>query len=524
MEDWKQGKLFVRMKKTPSERLVIGIDSSTQGTKAVAWNREGVAVAKGTAPILLSNPRPDYFTQEPIDWWRSCCSALWACTAQLDPEQVDAVAIAHQRETVAFLDARGESIYPAILWLDERARSNAASLSEAVGIETIHRITGRYPDLTPTIYRLDWMRRHEPEIFARTACFADVQCYLAHKLAGGPFRTGWLSADNTGLYDLAGKRWSPALLDAVGLTAERLPEPVPPGRLLGRVTRRASEETALPEGLPIFAGGGDGHYAGLGTNCTRSDRAYVSLGTSVVSGVWSPEYRYNKAWRTLIAAQGEGYIYEGVLRTGSFLINWFVDQFVPGGRNDPEVFARLEAAAQQIPIGSDGLLIQPYWSGAMDPYWDIRARGVTLGQSGSHKPAHFYRAILEGITLDQVMRTRALEEASGLRIDHYVAIGGGAASPLWRQMLADASGKPVLLSDTVEASALGAGMTAAYGAGWYPSITAAAQEMTGQTRAVEPDPRAGRRYEALLDIYNDVYAATAAINRRLVDFAQDPFL
>jgi sugar (pentulose or hexulose) kinase len=504
-----------------ADRLVIGLDSSTQSTKAILWDRAGRLIAKGAAPISLSNPGRDQFVQDPTDWWQSCCAALRSCLKEIDASRVDAVTIVHQRETVAFLDQRGESIYPALVWLDERARSNVTSFSKAIGVETIHRITGRHPDLTPTIYRLDWMRQHEPEIFARTACFADVQCYLVHRLAGGPFRTGQLSADSVGIYDMVGKRWSPLLLNALELSPSRFPETVPPGELLGKVTRGAATETGLPEGLPIFSGGGDGHYAGLGTNCTMPNKAYVNLGTAVVSGVWSPVYRYDRAWRTLLAAQGEGYIYESVLRSGSFLVNWFVDQFVPGGREDPAVFTRLEAAAQKIPIGCDGLLIQPYWSGVMDPYWDVSARGVTFGQSGSHKLAHFYRAILEGITLDQVLRTRALEEASGERMDHYVVIGGGAESPLWRQMLADASGKPVLISETVEASALGAGMTAAFGAGWFSSIGEAARQMAGnETQLIEPHEPASERYEALLAIYKDLYAATSGINRRLVEFAE----
>ena len=506
---------------TAANQVVIGIDSSTQSTKAIAWDRAGRLVAAGSAPIAMAHPRRDHFEQDPADWWHSCCGALQACLKQIDAGRVEALAIAHQRETVAFLDAAGEPIHPAILWLDERSRANVASLGEQIGVETIHRLTGRHPDLTPTLYKLDWMRQHKPEVFRATACFADVQCYLVQRLAGGPFRTGQLSADSFGLFDLVEKRWSAPLLEAIGLSADRLPATVPPGEPLGSVHARAAAETGLPEGLPLFAAGGDGAYAGLGTNCTRTDRAYVNLGTAVVSGAWSPDYRYDRAWRTLLAPQGEGYLFENVLRTGAFLVNWFVDHFVPQGRTDPAVFGRLEAAAQNLPIGSDGLMIQPYWSGVMDPYWDVNARGVTFGQSGSHRAAHFYRAILEGITLDQVMRTRGMEAASGQTIDHYVAIGGGAGSPLWRQMFADASGKPVLVSDTVEASALGAGMTAAFGAGWFSSLPEAARAMSGQTRTVAPDPATAGRYEALLAIYEDAYGASASINRRLVALARN---
>ena len=504
-----------------TDRLVIGVDSSTQSTKAVAWNQSGGLVAMGSAPIPIANPRRDHFVQDPSDWWQSCCSALRLCVDQVEMSRIEAISIAHQRETVAFLNEKAEAIYPAILWLDERSRSNVVSLSEAIGVGTIHRITGRYPDLTPTIYKFDWMRRNEPEIFARTVCFADVQCYLGRRLTGGPFRTGWLSADSFGIYDIVEREWSPLLLEATDLSTDRLPATIPPGTLLGTVTSEAATETGLREGLPIFVAGGDGAYAGLGTDCTRTDRAYVNLGTAVVSGSWSPEYRYDRAWRTLLAAQGRGYVFESVLRTGAFLVNWFVDQFVPEGRKDAGVFDRLEMAAREIPIGCDGLMIQPYWSGVMDPYWDVSARGVTFGQSGSHKPAHFYRSILEGITLDQVMRTRAMEAASGQHIDHYVAIGGGAKSQLWRQMLSDASGKRVLISDTVEASALGAGMTAAFGAGWFSSISEAAHKMTGKTQAIEPDPQATELYSALLEIYEDLFDASAGINRRLVDFARD---
>ena len=212
----------------------------------------------------------------------------------------------------------------------------------------------------------------------------------------------------------------------------------------------------------------------------------------MVSGVWSRDYKVDRAWRTEIAAQGEGYIFENCLRSGAFLVNWFVDQFVKKDRDDVHVFERLEQAALELPVGSQGLMALPYWSGVMDPHWDFDARGVLVGLSGSHKPAHVYRALIEAITLHQVMRTEDLERSAGLKIDHFVAIGGGATSPLWRQMLADAAGRPVLVSDTVEASALGAGMIAAYGAGWYGSIVEAAGAMSGRTRAVAPDPAAER--------------------------------
>ena len=510
-----------------SEALVIGLDSSTQSTKAIAWNASGDDVAVGRADITMSNPRLDCFEQDSAEWWSSCVESIAQCVDQLKSQGVDAtaikgLAISNQRETLGLFDKNHKPTYPAMVWLDERSRSQVASFSEKFGAEEIHRITGRPPDVTPCLYRFLWMQENEPEVWADTAYFVDVQAYLVRKLCGGHYRTGWTSADPMGIVDMTSRTWSKPILEALDLDESRLPELHAPGTQLGVITPECAKLTGLPDGMPVFAAGGDGQCAGLGTNCTSSDRAYINLGTAIVSGVWSPEYKYNKSWRTELAAQGEGYIYENCLRSGAFLLNWFVDQFVARGKADASVFEQLEQAASQLPIGSQGLLVQPYFSGVMDPHWDASARGVILGLSGSHNEAHIYRSILESMTLDQVMSTEDTEVALGHKIDHYLAIGGGANSPLWRQMLADASGKPVHVSPTVEASALGAGMTAAYGAGWFKSITDAAGVMSGEAMVVEPNPALFDRYRELMKIYRKVYDATALINQELVEFGASP--
>jgi len=499
--------------------LVIGLDSSTQSTKAIAWNAQGEALAEGRADVPMQNPALDCFEQEPADWWQSTLRALRECTDQVDASEIKALAISNQRETLGFLDAKGEPTRPAMVWLDERSREYVKTFPESFGLDRIHQITGRMPDLTPCLYRFAWMRDNEPELWKDTAFFVDVQSYLVQKLCGGEYRTGWISADPMGIFDMEAKQWSEPLLDALGLQLDRLPAVHPPGTDLGTITPEVAQATGLPEGLRIFAAGGDGQCAGLGVNCTVPDRAYVNLGTAVVSGIWSPKYQYNRSWRTELAAQGEGYIYENCLRSGAFLINWFVDQFVAHGKADAAVFERLERAALTIPIGSDGLLVQPYFSGAMDPHWDVSARGVMIGLSASHTEAHIYRALIESITLDQVMRTEDMEQSADQEITHVVAIGGGANSPLWCQMLADALGKPVHISSTVEASALGAGMIAAYGAGWYSSITQAANAMAGSTRIVQADAQRHRIYQQLLGIYRKLYHSTSELNHDMVAFA-----
>ncbi|MGF1624158.1 MAG: FGGY-family carbohydrate kinase [Alphaproteobacteria bacterium] len=497
--------------------LVIGLDSSTQSTKAIAWTRDGVEVAHGRAPLTLHNPALFCFEQDPEDWWTTCCVALKALLSQVDPKRIAGLAIANQRETVAFIDAAGHSVRPAMIWLDERARDFVAPLVARIGHTRLHQISGRPPDVIPVLFRLAWMRQHEPDLFARTAWFADVQGFLVQRLTGRR-RTGWTSADPFGMFDLQERRWSPQLLSELGLAEDRLSETHRPGAELGRVTAAAAAATGLVEGTPIYAAGGDGQCAALGAGCIRSDRAYVNTGTALVGGIWSPDYVCNPAWRTEMAAQGEGYVFETCVRSGAFLINWFTDQLL-GSTDRPATLAELEARAAAIPIGSDGVMALPYWSGSMDPHWDADARGCFFGLGGNHHVGHLYRALLEALTLHQVAALVEVEAQANTRIAEYVLIGGGAGSALWRQMFADASGLPVLIGATLEASSLGAAMTAACGAGWYSSVTEAARAMVSETTTVQPVAARASDYRELLAIHRDLYAASADINHRLVDFA-----
>jgi xylulokinase len=346
-----------------------------------------------------------------------------------------------------------------------------------------------------------------------------VQSYLVGRLTGR-IATSWASADPSGLFDLEARRWSAPILDYLALTPDRLPPTVAPGTALGTVQADAAAHTGLPVGTLVVAGAGDGQCAGLATGCYAPGRAYLNLGTAIVSGVWSATYEWARDWRTLLSASGEGYILETVQRSGAFLINWFTSTF-GSAEVAADVFADLERGAAALPIGADGLLVLPYFSGCMNPHWDPDARGCFIGLNASHGRYHFYRAILEGLTLESARAAAAIERC-GIAIDEFVTIGGGAKSRVWVQMVADATNRPVLICETVEASALGAGILAAFGAGWYARIGAAASAMGGRTVRVEPDTGRVQRYEALMAIHGDVYAANASTFAAIKRFLSPP--
>ena len=238
---------------------------------------------------------------------------------------------------------------------------------------------------------------------------------------------------------------------------------------MGEVTRGCGEAHGLAAGTPVVAGGGDGQCAGAGANTFLKGRAYLNLGTAAVSGSYGGTYATHRSFRTMRAVAGQGYSYETAIRTGTFLVNWMVERlFNVNPAKNAGIFAALEKEAAASPIGGNGLVLVPYWSGCMTPYWDTSARGVIAGLSGNHSRGDVYRALLEGVALEQAMMTNQVADATS-PIDHFAIVGGGARSDLWCQIVADASGRDVKRLETVEASALGAAMAAATGAGWFAS-------------------------------------------------------
>ena len=225
--------------------LVLGIDSSTTATKAIAWDRRGRAIAEGRASLPMRDLGRGWMEQSVDDWWRSLCAALRDLFRQVDPARVAALAFSNQRETVGFLDEAGLEVRPAILWLDERCRPDIDLFGAKLPPERFRAITGKTPDPTPAVFSLHWLKRCEPEHWRRTACFVDVLGYLGWRLTGQR-ATSWGSADPHGLLDLASLQPSSEILGVLGLAEGQLFEVVRPGTVIGEVTAQAAEATEAP--------------------------------------------------------------------------------------------------------------------------------------------------------------------------------------------------------------------------------------------------------------------------------------
>ena len=484
--------------------LVIGIDCSTTAAKAVAWDRHGRAVAVGRRGYGLSHVRSGWVEQHAPDWWTAVSDSLAEVAAKLGPHRIAGLGITHQRETFVCLDQAGEPIRPAITWMDVRATAEVT----AFGSTEVHRITGKPPNPTPAWYKLLWLRKHEPETIARTAHVVDVAGYLVHKLTG-EWATSWACADPLGLVDLPRFDYHDELLAMAGLSRDQVSRLLPPGAIAGTLRADVAAELGLSPGLPVVVGAGDGQSAGLGCNVTRPGRAYLNLGTGTVSGVHAESYSHDMAYRTMGGPVPGSYILETFIGGGTQNVVWFIEQLgVPGDGNDksdkpPE--QQLEEAAAAVRPGAEGLLCLPYWTGAMTPYWDGHARGAFVGLSGIHGKPHMYRAVLEGIALEQRLLTTGVEKATAQPISEIVMLGGGSRSPLWCQIIANVLGRSVKLVREQESTALGAGIHAAAALGLHENIHLAADAMTGLENDYSPDPQAHDRYSEIFEAYRSLY-------------------
>jgi sugar (pentulose or hexulose) kinase len=503
-----------------NDSTVIGIDCSTTSIKAIAWNRDGRCVDQDRCSYETLNPKPSWYEQSAEDWWTGLCSCLRSLTRRLHGHGIEAICITNQRESFVPVDAQCRPLRNAILWNDERSLPQLSLLEERIGAKRLHRITGKPLSMTPALPKMVWLQENEPEIVEKTRKFLDPHAFLVHRLTG-ILGTSLACADPQGLIDMARGSWSEEIITTMGFRVDQFPRLYAPGEAIGPVNKEAAAATGLPVGLTVVAGAGDGQCAGLGVDATSGKQAYLNLGTAVVAGVLSDTYLTDLAFRTLCAPLSGSYYLETVLKGGVFTVSWFAERFAPdlkghaSGRTSEQL---LEEEAARVPPGSLGLLLVPYWHNAMSPYWDPAASGITIGWTGAHGRAHFYRAILEGVAFEQRLMGDGVMRTLGRPIEEYLALGGGSRSDLWCQILADITGIPIQRTAALDATCLGAGILATPAVGWYPDLAAAAKAMVKTERRFKPQPE----YQGIYDrLYTEVYRPLFPTLKSLIDRLAD---
>lgn len=491
--------------------LVIAVDSSTTATKALIVDADGAVAAQGRATYPMATPARDHYEQDATHWVTAAHTAIGTAVAALshsDRHRVTGVCVTPQRQTFVLCDDDGQPRRPAILWLDGRAGDQMMGL----GSEKVHALSGMVPDVTPSLYKLAWLKEHEPDTLRAAERVVGVHAYLTHAFTG-KWVDSRATADSLGLFDMATLSWSDELLDLAGVRREQLPELVDPASTMGDVRADVAKQWGLPGPIPMIAGCGDGQAAGLGAGVTRPDEGYLNLGTAVVAGVHVPDYSWARSYRTDAAGIPGHFVLEVVQNSGAYLTDWFRTQLGETsllGAPDPE----LERAASEIPAGSDGLLTLPYWNAVQSPHWDPRARGAMIGFSGTHTRAAMYRSVLEGISMETGRNLRALTEDTGTPLTTLRIMGGGQRSALWRTIMAACVGVPLETCASEEVSAMGAAVMA-LAAVTGGDVATLARSMAKPGDVTHPDAELTERYATIGELQGEIYGRLADLFPRL---------
>jgi xylulokinase len=487
----------------------LGIDVSTTATKALLIDPSGNVTAVAATEYPFETPHPLWSEQHPDLWWEATQRSIRLVIEKsgLDASQIGGVGLTGQMHGLVLLDAAGAVLRPAILWNDQRTQAQCDEIHRRIGREKFIRITGNVALPGFTAPKILWVRENEPEVFARAAQILLPKDYVRFRLTG-TFAMDKADGAGTVLMDLRKRDWSEEILVALDLPRAWLPPLYEGPQVTGALTAGAASATGLKPGTPVVAGGGDQAAQAVGVGAVREGIVALTLGTSGVvfattDGAFiEPEGRLHAFCHSV---PGKWHLM-GVMLSAGGSLRWYRDTFAPGMGYD-----ELLAPAAEVPAGSDGLLFLPYLTGERTPYPDPLARGAFVGLTVRHGKAHCTRAVLEGVAFG-LKDSFGLMKAAGLgKIEQVRVSGGGAQSPLWRQILADVFGAELVTVNTAEGAAYGAALLAGVGTGQWPDVESACEAAVQVTGRVSPRQENARAYDRLYAQYRELYPALKPI-------------
>jgi xylulokinase len=491
--------------------LVLGVDVSTTATKAILVDSSGAVRGVASRAYGFEVPQPRWSEQHPAVWWTGAREAIGEVlsTVAADAAAVRAVGLTGQMHGAVLLGADDRVLRPAILWNDQRTARECERIRSALGPARLVAITGNDAVTGLTAPKLLWVRDHEPRVWAATRHVLLPKDYVRLQLTG-EHATDKADGSGTLLFDLAARDWSPAVLEALEVPRAWLPATHEGPAVTGQVAAAAAAATGLRAGTPVVAGGGDQSANAVGVGVVAPGEVALSLGTSgvVFAATGAPLHDALGRVHAFCHAAPARWHLMSVMLSAAGSLRWFRDALASGTD-----YAALDDEARSVPPGSDGLFFLPYLTGERSPYPDPLARGAFVGLTVEHTRAHLTRAVLEGVAFGLrdglgLMRQAGMAEPTTMR-----ASGGGIASPVWRQILADVLEVEISTVATTEGAAFGAAVLGAVGAGWFADVDAAAGSLVTAIPVASPGPNAPR-YRDAHAAYRELYPALAAFFHR----------
>ncbi len=490
---------------------LLGIDVGTGGTRALILDEKGRVISSATEDHrAFVSPQIGWAEQDPCDWWRACGVAMRNALAQakLRGDQISCVGLSGQMHGAVLLDEQAHVVRPALIWCDVRTEKQCEELTDQIGTDKLIQLTCN-PALTNfTLTKCLWVRENEPENWRRVRSLMLPKDYVRFQLTGER-ATDVADASGTLLLDVANRRWSREMLKLVQMDESILPRLYESPEICGRISEAGAAATGLQKGTPVVAGAGDQAAGAVGMGIVSPGTVSATIGTSgvVLAATDRPALDSKGRVHTFCHAVPGRWIAMGVTQAAGLSLRWFRDQF---GCEPRQSYENLTAEAASAPPGCDGLLWAPYLMGERTPYLDPAARGMLFGLTASHTRGHVIRAILEGVAFS-LRDTFTIFQEMEVPVKTIRLGGGGARSPLWRQIQADIYGCPVETVDAEEGAAYGAAILAGVGVKTWSSVGEACESTVRVTEKITPDSEHFLVLERAYAQYQRMYPAMKSI-------------
>ena len=506
---------------------LMGIDLGSTSLKAVIYDLNGNVVASGSRPTERFHPYPDHpewTVWQPEQIWEGTAAAIQDAISQLpDPEHIRGVAVTGMGMDGLPVDEDGQWLYPFISWHDPRTAPQLEWWISNIGAEKTFSIGGNTLWRFNTALRILWMNEHEPDIMRRAYKWLLIEDFLNYMLCG-KIATDYTMASCTLLFDQRRLNWSDELLRLSGIERRLLCDPLPSGTILGEVHEKASQATGLPAGTPVVLGGHDYLCAALPVGAFKPGRILDITGTweivltAIPEPILTPEVQRvgmtieAHVARNMYAAWGGAVAAE--------MLEWFRKEFgfeakYRAEREGGSDWDYLMSKAVAAPAGSRGVMFLPHMSAAGCPVVDARSLGAFVGLSSFTTLGDILRAIIEGLDYQFLDIVNAMEKATGIKMDQFVAVGGAIRNKFWMQNKADIVGRPIEVPAIEEATPLGAAILAGIGIGLYVDEEDAFQHVYKPGQIYEPDPSQVQKYQEWFQVYRQLYPALKLINHQL---------
>lgn len=477
----------------------IGIDLGTSAVKLLLMDEQGKLHHVVSKEYPLYFPHPGWSEQRPEDWFETSMEGIKELIEGYDKDQVAGISFGGQMHGLVVLDESDRVIRPAILWNDGRTTKETEYLNEVVGKEMLSKYTANIAFAGFTAPKILWMRKNEPELFARIHKIMLPKDYLAYKLSG-VHCTDYSDASGMLLLDVEHKCWSKEMLDICEICEEQLPKLFESYEVVGTLKADIAEKLGLPKSVKVIAGAGDNAAAAIGTGTVGEGKCNISLGTSGTIFISSETFGVDEHNALHSFAHADGYYHlMGCMLSAASCNKWWMDEILKTSEYDKE-------QEKITNLGENDVYFLPYLMGERSPHNDPNARAAFLGMSMNTTREEMNQAVLEGVAFGLRDSLEVAKEL-GIPIERTKICGGGAKSILWRKIIANVMNLKVDMIESEEGPGLGAAMLAAVGCGAFASVQEAVDQIVRVVDTIEPDKELVEKYEKKYATFQKLYPA-----------------